>query len=266
MLIIDAHCHTAANWGEPVETLIYQMGLHGVSHIVLVQHNGRCDNSYLIECTKRYPGKFKAVVILDPEDKSRTKTLENLHKQGAAGIRLNLRKDWDPEDPVFKACGELGMVVDIIGKAENFASARFKKLLDNCPQTQFCLEHLARSAKPGVDFSDPPHDGFKDALKCSQWPNTTIKVPGLGEIARRPARIPDGDVCMFSNVPPLIEMAKEAFGVQRMMWGSNFPPCAGKEGYRNALEWVRAYPAFQTGDDLAWVMGKSAAKLWGFPT
>ncbi len=264
MLIIDTHCHTGDNWEEPIETLLYQMQANGVSHAVLAQLNGHYDNSYIIECTKRYPGKFKAVIILDPEDKSRTKTLESLHQQGASGLRINLRKEWDPDDPVFKVCGELGMIVSAIGKAENFASAAFKKLLDNFPKTQFCLEHLARSATAGVDFSEPPHDGYKASLECARWPNTTVKVPGLGEIVKRPLRFPAG--FPFSKVPPLYEMAKEAFGVQRMMWGSNFPPCAQKEGYRNALQWVLKYPAFQTGDDLEWIMGKSAAKLWGFPT
>ena len=266
MFIIDSHCHTGNDWEEPIETLMYQMEANGVSHAVLIQFNGHYDNSYLIECAKRFPGKFKPVIILDPEDKARTKTLENLHKQGAAGIRFNLRKDWDDNDPAFRVAGELGMIVDVIGKAENFASARFKKLLDNCPKTRFCLEHLARSAHPGVDFSDPPYDAYKETLECAKWPNTTIKVPGLGEIVKRLPRFPVGHPFSSSKIPPLFEMAKEAFGVQRMMWGSNFPPCAGKEGYRHALEWVRAYPAFQTGDDLEWIMGKSAAKFWGFPS
>src|SRR5689334_24174192 len=135
MLVIDAHCHTAAIWSEPVETLLYQMEANGVSHAVLVQLNGNYDNSYLIDCNRRYPGRFKAVVILDPQDTARTKTLEDLRKQGAGGIRLNLRKEWDGNDPAFKVAGELGMIVSIIGKAEDFASARFKKLLDSCPKT-----------------------------------------------------------------------------------------------------------------------------------
>jgi L-fuconolactonase len=264
MLIIDSHCHTANDWYEPIETLLYQMDTNRVSHAVLVQFDGQYDSSYPIECTRRYKNKFKAVGILDPEDKSRTKTLERLHKQGVAGIRIDLRKGWDDDDPVFKAAGELGMIMDVIGKAETFASARFKKLLDNFPKTQFCLEHLARSAHPGVDFSDPPHEGFKATLECANWPTTTIKVPGLGEVMKPPPRFPGG--YPFRKVPPLFEMAKEAFGVQRMMWGSNFPPCAQKEGYRNSLQWVLKYPAFQTGDDLEWIMGKSAAKLWGFPS
>ena len=30
-------------------------------------------------------------------------------------------------------------------------------------------------------------------------------------------------------------MAVEAFGGDRLMWGSDFPPSANREGYRNAL-------------------------------
>ena len=264
MLIIDTHVHTGDNWEEPIETLLYHMDKNGVSHAVLAQLNGHYDNSYILDCARRYGNKFKAVVILDPEDKSRPKTLEALHKQGAAGLRINIRKPYAPEDPVFKVAGELGIVVSVIGKVEQFASASFKKLLDNCPKTQFCLEHLARDARASGDFCEPPYDGYKASLELARWPNTTVKVPGLGEIVKRPLRFPSGSVFPFAAVPPLFEMAKEAFGSKRMMWGSNFPPCAKVEGYHHALQWVRDYPAFQNGDDVEWIMGKSAAKLWGF--
>jgi predicted TIM-barrel fold metal-dependent hydrolase len=264
MLIVDSHVHTGDNWEEPVETLLYQMNANGVSHAVLVQLNGHFDNSYILHCAKNYGNKFKAVVIVDPEDPNRPKTLENLRKQGAAGMRLNLRKDWTPDDPLFKLCGELGMVISIIGKVEMFTSDKFKKLLDSCPKSQFCLEHLARSAKAGVEYALPPHDGYKETLELAKWPNTTIKVPGLGEIVKRPLRFPEGSGCPLPPTPPLYDMVLSAWGAKRMMWGSNFPPCAKIEGYKSALNWVRSHPGFQNGDDVEWIMGKSAAKLWGF--
>ena len=263
MLIIDTHCHAGLNWFQPVETLVNQMDSYGVSHAVLIQHSGTYDNTYLLECARRHKNRFKVVVLLDPQDTFKIKTLEGLRKQGVAGLRLYLKNDWDPDDLLWKAVGDLGMIVSVMGKPEEFASASFKKLLDNCPNTRFCIEHLARSAKAGVEFAEPPYEGFKAALECALWPTTTIKVPGLGEIVPRPPRLPTG--YPFDKFPPLFEMVKEAFGVQRMMWGSDFPPCAAREGFRNVIEGVRKYPAFQTGDDVEWIMGKSAAKLWGFP-
>jgi predicted TIM-barrel fold metal-dependent hydrolase len=262
MLIIDTHCHAGLNWFAPVESLLYHMDTYGVAHAVLVQHTGTFDNSYLFECAQRHKGRFKVVALVDLQDKDRVKTLESLHKQGASGIRLQMKNAWDPKDELWKEVGRFGMIVSVIGQTQQFASAEFKKMLDRCPDTRFCLEHLLRGAKPGTEYDKPPYDGFQAALECAKWPTTTVKVPGLGEIVQRPARMPKG--YPFDKFPPLFEMTKEAFGVRRMMWGSDYPPNSAREGYPNVLNGVRNYPAFQGGDDLEWIMGKSAARLWGF--
>ena len=261
-MIIDTHCHAGINWFAPVEMLVSQMDLYGVAHAVLVQHTGSFDNSYLFACAQRYKGRFKVAALLDVKDTSKMKVLESLHKQGAAGLRMLMKQSLDPTEPVWKEAGNLGMVISVIGSTEQFASADFKKLLDNCPKTQFCLEHLARAGKPGKEYDKPPYDGFKAALECAKWPNTSIKIPGWGEIVERPGTLPRA--YPFDKFPPLFDMVKEAFGVQRMMLGSDFPPNSAREGYLNVLNGIRNYPAFQQGDDLEWILGKSAAKVWGF--
>ena len=153
------------------------------------------------------------------------------------------QNEWDPDNSAFQAAGDLGMIVSIIGDAADFASARFKKLLDVCPKTQFCLERASGSQSGQTGCRQAAHDVYRrKALELRALAvNTTIKVPGLGEILGKPSRLPNG--YPYDTVPPHYEMAKAAFGVQRMMWGSNFPPCAAKEGYRNALEGILQAPA-----------------------
>ena len=262
-MIVDTHVHTDAAWHEPIEVLNFQMDRNGVSHAILVQRTANYDNEYLLECLTRYGDRFKAVGCIDPHDYYRVKKLEDFHKRGGSGIRMNIRreKDWGLDNALFKAADELGMVISVIGSAVNFASARFKKLLDDFPNTHFCLEHLARSPtkRPhSLDEIAAPFEIYRQALECAKWPNTSIKVPGLGEIIGRPEAWP------MSEFPPHYEMAKAAFGVERMMWGSNFPPCSLVEGYRSTLHLVREIPAFQGEGDLDWIMWKSAAKIWGF--
>ena len=104
------------------------------------------------------------------------------------------------------------------------------------------IEHLA-----GVGITSSPFTDYERALECAERPNTFLKVPGLGEICPRPPRL--NPHFHFEDVPPLFEMAKEAFGVRRMMWGSDFPPSAGREGYANTLAGVLEHPAFADGDD-----------------
>ena len=236
------------------------MNQAGVDGAVLIQHGGTYDNDYLFKEAAKRNGRFKVVVMIDPADPDPLGTLETLAEQGAAGVRIAPDGAFNalPDvTDIWRKAGSLGLVISSIGDDKRFASDSFKKIIDNSPNTQIVIEHLA-----GVGITDAPYTDFKSALECAQRPNTTIKVPGLGEITPRPPiLLPE---FRFDDIPPLFEMAYEAFGVDRMMWGSDYPPSAGREGYGNSLEGVRSHQAFAKGDDIDWILGKTAARVWGF--
>jgi L-fuconolactonase len=89
-----------------------------------------------------------------------------------------------------------------------------------------------------------------------------MKVPGLGEICPRPT--PFRQPFPFDNIPLLIEMAIDAFGPQRLMWGSDFPPVANREGYHNALRFPLEHVRFKSEADKEWIFGRTATTLWRF--
>jgi L-fuconolactonase len=60
-------------------------------------------------------------------------------------------------------------------------------------------------------------------------------------------------------------MAYDAFGSQRMMWGSDYPRVALREEYRNALQFTMEQMPFCSREDLEWIFGKTALSLWRFP-
>jgi L-fuconolactonase len=68
----------------------------------------------------------------------------------------------------------------------------------------------------------------------------------------------------FSNIPPFMEMASDAFGASRLVWGSDFPPVAGREGYLNALQWTMERLPSRSDADREWVFGKTAPSLYTF--
>ena len=259
MMITDTHCHAGHNWFEPIETLEAVMDRNGVDGAVLIQHGGTYDNDYLFKAASTRSGRFKVVVLVDPDDADPLGALTRLCEQGAAGVRLFPKGTFAHVDKLemWRRAGELGMVVSAMGSCADFAGDDFTRIVDACPDTEIAIEHLA-----GVKPEDEPFTEFEKALKLAQRPNTSIKVPGLGEIARRPARLLPQ--CHFEEAPPFFEMTLEAFGPQRMMWGSDFPPCAGREGYANALSGVRNHSAFAHGDDVEWILGKTAARIWRF--
>ena len=259
MLIIDTHCHAGRNWFEPLEVLEFQMDQNAVDHAVLIQHGGTYDNAYLFDEADTRAGRFKVAVLIDPESDDPIGDLTKCAEQGAAGVRIAPDGEFVNAEPteMWRRAGALGLVVTSLGDATRFASDAFSRVLDACPDTHVVIEHLA-----GVGIADPPYDDYVKALKHGERDNTSIKVPGLGEICPRPPRLlPE---MRWDDVPPLFEMAKDAFGVDRMMWGSDFPPSAGREGYANTLRGVMEHPAFAGEGELDHVMGLTAKRVWGF--
>ena len=259
MLIIDTHCHAGRNWFEPIEALEFQMDRNGVDHAVLIQHGGTYQNGYLLLRAAKRPEKFKVAVLIDPESDDPIGDLRRCAERGAAGVRLapDAKFSNASRQVMWHYAGQLGLVVTSLGDARRFAAPEFARLLDECPDTSVVIEHLA-----GVGITDPPYTHYETALKLAWRENVSIKVPGLGEICPRPPRLsPEFN---FDDVPPLFEMAKDAFGVKRMMWGSDWPPSAGREGYANTLAGVMQHPAFAGEGDLEQVMGLTAKRVWGF--
>ena len=260
MRIVDSHCHTSPSWFEPVELLLHQMDSNGVEKAALTQVYGTYDNTYLFECAERFPGRFAVVVLVDTSQPDAIATLERWAAQGAVGVRLRASIRSPGPDPmaIWRKADGLGLVVSSAGSVEELASDEFGELVEGLPDLPITIEHLA-----GVAYdAQPPYTTFKKAMGLASYPNTYIKVGGLGEISARPPVLKPRFA--FDYTPPLIEMAYEAFGPRRMMWGSDYPPVSGREGYRNALQGVMEYPAFRSQKDREWVMGKTALSVFKF--
>lgn len=276
MRIVDTHTHAGVNWFEPVEMLVHQMNLNGVEKAVLVQHGrpqtGGYDHTYLFECVQRFPSRFAMVVIVDVTKPDALETLEGYADQGAVGIRLNPNQRSPGEDPlsIWRAADDLGLVVSSMGSVEETSSDEFSSLVAEFPGLPIIIEHMAGGGE-GAAFPangpgpQPPYAAYQKALELARYPNTYMKLHGMGELTRRP------DVLnarygfdFYESLPPLVEMARDAFGPRRLMWGSDYPPVSQREGYRNALLGVMDHPAFTTQEDREWVMGRTALSVFRF--
>ena len=263
MTIVDTHCHAGLGWYEPIELLLYQMNLNDVDQAVLIQTRGTYDSTYLFESGERFPGRFAVVVMVDPSRPDAPARLEALSAQGAVGVRLGPSDRSPGPDPlaIWRTADELGLVVSSsLGSLEEFASDEFKVLVEELPDLPIIIEHLG-----GVGRSEqPPYTTYRKVLALANYPNTYIKLGGLGEIsARPPLHQPHFSL---DYTPPFIEMALDAFGARRTMWGSDYPPVSRREGYRNALRGVMDHPALKDPGTREWVMGKTALNLFRLDT
>jgi L-fuconolactonase len=239
MPIVDSHAHAVPCWFEPVESLVYQMDRYGVEHAVLVQINGQTDNRYQREAVRRFPGRFASVVMVNTTDPHAAEQLKREADLGASGVRLHPDTRSPNGDPlaIWRAAGQLGLSVSCGGMtAAEFATDDFAHVIAALPHVRIVLEHLGGGVAPVV--SAEALEQRRRVFALARFPNVYLKVHGLGEFCRR--ALPVREPFPFETpIPPLLDMALEAFGAERLMWGSDYPLVSAREGYGNALSLVR---------------------------
>jgi L-fuconolactonase len=262
MRIIDTHCHAAPVWYEPVESLLYQMDQHEIEQAVLVQIRGYFDNDYQFECEKRYPGRFVSVVLVDVGRPDAVDQLERLAGQGARGVRLAPDDRSPGADPlaIWRKAAELGLSVSCGGSSGHFAAAEFAQLVASLPTLPIIIEHLASLKATGAQL--PPEEMRRQIWSLARYPNVYMKIHGLGEICHR--NLPVTTPFPFDPAGlTILHEAYAAFGAPRMMWGSDYPPVSGREGYAAALRFPQAEFASLSETERILIFGGVAAKLYG---
>lgn len=262
MLTIDSHCHPSPSWFEPVEILLLHMSMNHVDGAVLVQRRDEHDNSYLLECAHRFPNRFSVVGSVDSAGEGAPAELERWAAAGISGLRLLAVERSPGDDPLalWRKAMELGLPMSCSGSTEVFASDNFRALIAELPDLAIVIEHMAVHTD-ARGHPEPPYTEYRKVLGLASLPNVFMKVTGFGEYMPRPtaATLRPFDL---ANVPPYLDMAIEAFGPQRLMFGSGFPPVSGREGYGNAIRYVREYLTRRSVADREAILGGTAASLF----
>ena len=252
MRIVDTHCHAGLLKYEPVESLLYHMETSGVSQAVLIQYGGNSDNRYLADCLQRYPGRFAAAMIVDADDDGTA--MRRWAEAGLTGIRLGAGSRAQAADPLaqWRTAADLGLVVSAVCTPEEMLSPAFLEVLDTFPGLSICIEHLASVGRAETDA-----EYRKGLAGIAHRPNLSMKLPGFGEFCTGPMP--------WDPIPPVARLALEAFGPERLMWGSDFPPVSGREGYHNSLRVPLDYFGDLGDSEREWIFGGAARAVWDLP-
>ena len=262
MTIIDAHTHASKFWFEPVESLLDQLSRNGVSGALLVQDVDEPDPEYLFECAARYPMTVWPVVAVKATEEDAPELLASYAKRGAVGVRLYQADRSPGPDPlrIWKSAEALGLPVSCRGKSPYYASPSFEELVRAVPDLPIVLEHLGDGATPFSNFRGTWQQRLA-VFELARFQNIYLKVQGLGEFSHR--RVPvDGQSIFVDPLPGLLESAYEAFGPTRLLWGSDYPPVSGREGYANALRIPKERIQNANPDAVGSVFGENAIRLY----
>jgi len=240
-----------------VETLIAAMDEAGVGKAAVVQASTAYgfDNSYVADSCARYPGRLAAVGSLDVLQPDAPQRIRDWVERGLEGLRLftgGSASEFDPGElddprsfPAWDLCADLGLPMCIqTGPAGLPHVTRLAKRFADVP---IILDHLGRP-----DVSDgAPYAKAQSLFELAQYENIFLKLT-----PRIFADVKKDKASAETFFPRVVE----AFGAQRLAWGSNFPTSPGT--LQEILATAQAGLQCLNAADRTWIFGKTALKLY----
>lgn len=270
LTIVDPHVHVWKNdprfpWPAELasppktdatpEMLLKLMAEHGVSWTVIVHViYYRWDCRYAAASIAEYPKKFAGVCRVDPRSAKIVDDLNHWTAAGFHGVRLSPALgpdgDWitdrEQMDKVWTRAAEfkvpmcvlcpVGRIPDVEKVIERFAD-----------RLDVCIDHMADSP------IDQPQE-LEKLLRLARYPRVYVKLSHLWSLSKQ--------AYPYRDTHDQVRRLYDAFGPQRLMWGTDWPAVEDFCGYGKALALYRDEIKFFNDDDRRWILGGTALKLW----
>eukprot|EP00285_Hemiselmis_virescens_P012422 CAMPEP_0173386724 /NCGR_PEP_ID=MMETSP1356-20130122/9310_1 /TAXON_ID=77927 ORGANISM="Hemiselmis virescens, Strain PCC157" /NCGR_SAMPLE_ID=MMETSP1356 /ASSEMBLY_ACC=CAM_ASM_000847 /LENGTH=293 /DNA_ID=CAMNT_0014343067 /DNA_START=180 /DNA_END=1061 /DNA_ORIENTATION=+ len=246
--ILDAHLHVWSDGAAPfpyttgneppaelrkeatVEKLLGEMDKAGVQGALIVQPiNHKFDHSYVTRCLTQHPTRFKGMCLLDPSGSAADAVaqLEALHGAGYVGVRFNpglwpegRGMDDEVGRAAYKRAGELGMVVGFMCfKGLDLHIEAVTALVEAQPTTKAVIDHFGFFRQD----SQAREDIWKEVIGLAQYPHVHVKLSAFFRVS--------ADPYPYQDLWPRVRELVDAFGSQRLLYGSDFPFVQQQCGY-----------------------------------
>jgi len=209
----------------------------------------------LAESSKWILGVVGWVDLRSPDVRSQLKALARNPK--LVGVRHIVQSEPDDRfllQPDFlrgiSALEDLDLAYDILIYTKHLPIAA--EFVQRFPRQRFVLDHLAKpSIKSGdIDF------WAQGIRRLAEFPNLFCKLSGLVTEA-------DWQHWEPEQIVPFLDIAFEAFGPDRLMFGSDWPVCLVAASYARWVEVVKTYLLGQEPEYRDSVLGGNAQRFWG---
>jgi L-fuconolactonase len=233
---------------EPVSDagLLAAMDAEGVDGAVLVTsatHYG-FDNSYALECAARSP-RLRVVGRVDPERPDAPELVAGwMDHPRTVGLRVLVVAEDERQslrdgryDAVFAAAQQHGVPICTYPVGQATVIARLARRFSELP---LVIDHLGLAQPPMRGVQEDRFAGLEEVLALAEYPNVTVKLSGTPTLSRQAPP--------FADVWPAVHRLLQAFGVERVMWGTDWTRTRPICGLHEQVRFVTDTAELSTSD------------------
>ncbi len=157
--------------------------------------------------------------------------------------------DGDSFNRGIQALQPHGLVYDVLIFERQLKEAI--RFVDRHPEQAFVLDHIA---KPQIkqNLMEPWQSDIRELAKR---PNVTCKLSGM---------VTEADYATWTEAQlrPYLDTVLEAFGPERLMFGSDWPVCLVATGYKQWADLIRDFIAPLSEAEQAAILGETATRTY----
>ena len=228
------------------EVFLSNMDYAQVSAAVVVQEviDG-CQNEYLTEVQQRWPDRFFSMGMCHTEDEA-----ARLKAAGLKGIAIPGHRISTPLHdmmPMFKYMEREGMILSMCLGEDERQIAEMGEIIEECPGLRVAIGHF------GMVTTSAFESQVKLALRSK---NVMIESGGITWLY-------NSEFYPFPSAVRSIRLAADWVGMDRLMWGSDYPRTITAITYRMSYDFILKSRELSDADKAAF-LGENAKRFYGF--
>ena len=207
-------------------------------------------NSYLMQVEKRYPNRFFTFGMADYREPGFLKHAEEL-MQVFKGIKIpaaRLPQQFltDEMMQMMHLLEQQGKILGIELQDGDAQVGQMEEIIQECPRLKIAIGH----------FGMVTRHNWLEQIKLARHENVFIESGGITWLF-------NDEFYPFPSAIRAIKEAAELVGMEKLMWGSDYPRTITAITYKMSYDFVEKTPEL-TADEKRLFLGENAKKFFGF--
>ena len=224
------------------ERLLANMDYAQVNLCVVTQEymDGNQD-AYLLKVREKYPERFRICSLYEERDDYRLEGFDGLK------ICAGRLKDQDLKKllPVFKRAEGSGKFIGLDLADGDKQTKDMQYLIDACPDLKITIGH----------FGMVTTEGWQEQIALAKNPNVYIESGGLTWLFHK-------EFYPYPSAIDAILEARDICGMDKLMWGSDYPRTMTDITYKSAVRFISETPKMTEAEKDAF-LGGNAVRFYG---
>jgi len=214
------------------EVFLSNMDYARVSAAVITQeYIDGLQNDYLWEVQQKYPDRFLCCGMVDARNPGYLEHGKGLIKQGFKGIKIPAERLIMPDKRVWLTCNEMMELFKVMEVNDIFLSidiapgttqvAEMEEVIAAFPRLRIAIGHFAMVTR----------SGWEQQVKLARHKNVRIESGGITWLF-------NDEFYPFDSAVLAIREAASMVGIEKLMWGSDYPRTITAITYRMSYDFI----------------------------